>query len=388
MARDAAAAMLALALLVVYLCLIMGRSVLRGLVAAGLAALLLCGSALAAVPIRWGKPFAVAAPVFSLACPSRGLCLAGTTAGLLVSTDPPGGASAWLQGPSAPADGIFGATVNAVACPSASFCVAAGPDSILSSSDPAGGVTAWSINRLSLPAGHYLTSVACQSRRLCVAVARSVRLPGCCRAPTGGLVYVSSDPSGGPGAWRAEPLHDMPASVSCLASYCLLSTLDGDVLVSADPGRGVRSWRRVHVIGRPGYSFTLGALACATPRACVMPLPGPYGVAFSRDPAAGWHALFPAIVRANGGWLSGSCATAGLCVFSTLFGLRRAGGAAYGELFTTDDLGRVWQRHTVAGLGLSLVVSCASPAFCVAAGGGYHGNAPPVPFGQVVVGTA
>ena len=322
-------------------------------------------------PLHWSAPVTLPGSygVFSLACPSSALCVAGTSGDLLVSTDPSGGASAWVPSAAPPQRPGFGAAVHGIACPTVSLCVAVSSNAVLTSTNPAGGAHAWRVATLPIPDGWYLDGVACQSVTACVAFALPARGSRGTAAPRGGVVVASSDPGGGAGAWRLARLRDVADYAYCLGQECALATEDGDILTARDPAGAAHAWHSVHEIGAPGRPAFIPALACASVSSCLAPIGGQLrrgeiaGALTSTRPFS-WHytqrfggAPFAAPSAAN--------CVPGLCAFAASVGSGRHGG--YGEVLTTTRLGGRWSvtRYPASE---TPVVSCASASFCVAGG--------------------
>jgi hypothetical protein len=104
--------------------------------------------------------------VNAVSCPSVSLCVAGDSAGnILTSTDPAGGASAWTKARVARPDPI-GNSLTAISCPSVSLCVAGdGNGNILTSTNPTGGASTWTTAPVDIP-GCARESRPCESEQL------------------------------------------------------------------------------------------------------------------------------------------------------------------------------------------------------------------------------
>jgi hypothetical protein len=146
-----------------------------------------------------------------LSCPTAQLCAAITFNGLLVSTNPAGGAGAWTL--TATPDTF------SVDCPSTALCVAVGDDGITTSTDPA-DPAAWRTAR-----GRVLRSLACPTPSFCVTASDPQLL-------------ASSDPAN-PDSWHAVPA---PSDVgvdalACAApDLCAGASQIGFTYSSAQPG--------------------------------------------------------------------------------------------------------------------------------------------------------
>lgn len=323
----------------------------------------------AAAVTHWSAAVSLPEGIYALSCPSTRMCVAGTSDGVYVSTDPTGGAATWVQSIVPPARPGFSTTVHGVACPSVSFCVAVGSGSILTSHRPAGGPHAWKAVRIALPAQDSLNGIACGSASLCVAFAASDRGTSCCAAPRGGRVISSTDPGGGRHAWRAAVLHDVPDDASCMATVCMLATEDGDILIAEHPRQGAAAWHAAHEVGVPGKVADVPVIACVSRTECLAPIAGitdrgelrgnpsdlaPFGWSFTQ----GFGGAPDAIPD------SGACLASGFCAFGAT---AVSSGRGYGEIVTSSPSGGGWStEHVAANAGV--FVSCPSDGFCVAAG--------------------
>ncbi len=343
---------------------------LAAAVAFALALWLAAAGSASAAALRWSEPVTLPGSygVFSLACPSSRLCVAGTAGDLLVSTDPAGGAAAWVPSAAAPQRVGYGAAIHGIACPTTGFCVAVSSNAVLASTSPAGGASAWHTAVLPIPRGWYLSGVACESASVCVAFALPAAGPRGRAAPRDGVLAVSSDPGGGARAWRVERLRDVADYAYCLARECALATEDGDILTARAPA-AAHAWRSVHEIGAPGEVMFIPALACEAERSCLAPLGGELRRGEIAGSLASTRPFSWSYTQGLGGApfaapSSGSCAP-GLCAFAA--SVDSGGPAGYGEILTTPRLGARWSvlRYPAGG---GAVVSCASAGFCVAGG--------------------
>lgn len=217
----------------------------------------------------------VSGPLFGISCPSPALCVAtGSDSLVATSTNPTGGSAAWKvvhpggaqEGPGElaeelPAEVVFpGAQIRGVSCPSTGLCVAATLDGrILSSTNPVGGPSAWKIASLSgekEPHTH-MTGISCPSPTLCVAVAY------------GSKIVLSTDPTGDRPAWTvvelSEPLDFR--GVSCPSvSLCVAVDNEGKIVTSTNPTGGPSAWApAVSPAGPSG----LNGISCPSVSLCV-----------------------------------------------------------------------------------------------------------------------
>lgn len=315
----------------------------------------------------------------SLSCPSTTLCVASSSEGTLVSSDPTGGEAAWTAMPYIGLEGV--------SCPSASFCVgvqpgngtAGGTDHIYTTTEPAGGANAWHEFAIPHAQGQFWAGVSCGSTSLCVAY-ESGRFKNGFHVSTGGDVAVSTDPAGGAAAWKLISLHDVPAAVDCLEHTCVLGTNDGQVLTSNDPTSG--RWRTTTITGRhDGQLSDLGLAACTSSSYCLVGALGTPEVWYARDPASTKHwTPLRAITGLEGhGVVDGAgCASTGRCLLA-IDALTPASNTA--AMISSPKPGTRWQAPHVKGQYFA--ASCPSETMCVAVGAStYNGMSTRVIVGQ------
>lgn len=131
-----------------------------------------------------------------------------------------------------------------ISCPSASRCIAVGAgNTVLSSDNPTAGASGWNLANIGAgEQGPYFSpsrqirAVECLSAGFCVAVSYE------------GLVYTSTNPTGGAGAWSAADLSPEGPNihmygVSCpAANLCVAVGTEGKVLTSTNPAGGASAW--------------------------------------------------------------------------------------------------------------------------------------------------
>lgn len=323
--------------------------------------------------------------VGSISCPSTSLCFIGDLFGgqLLVSSDPTGSASTWHRTTFAQDGDVE------VACPSTSFCLATdstdtrgylfsatnpenGPwqalppidgynglirvscgrggicaaiDShgdVLTSTDPSGGPSAWRGTRIA--PGQNLDAVSCANRRLCVVV------------DAAGSVYSSSDPAAGGATWHGVSV-DEGASLRAIACptrhLCLAVDSAGRLLTTTRPTRGMNGWRRF-VLG-DGRSLT--AVACQSASRCVV---GGDGVIFvSTDPAGGRASWRRMGLKGDPAISSVACPSRRLCILASSTG---------GLILSRNPWARRprWHRERTTDAEMNLRrVACASADLCI-----------------------
>ncbi len=216
-----------------------------------------------------------AAKVFLLgvSCPSKSLCVAAGTNNLIASsTDPTGGAGAWNfvyagEGPAPktnewPAAFISGRQIQGISCPSVNLCVGVTDQgNIYTSTNPTGPASSWQVTQIDGPGRNtHLFGVSCPSVSLCVAVTGK-------RADEGKIV-TSTDPTGGPSAWKQV---ELPGSyefrgVSCGSpTLCVAVAADGRIATSTNPTGDASAWKAVGTPAGPGglrAAFCLSTPLC------------------------------------------------------------------------------------------------------------------------------
>jgi hypothetical protein len=164
-----------------------------------------------------------------VSCGTPSLCVAVARGGqMFVSTNPTGGASAWLPAgtPGGPGD------LEGVSCVSTLLCAVGNmTGNILTSTELAGGGAGWA--EANAGGSVQITGVSCPAASACAAVDNN------------GDVLTSADPTGGPAAWHFENLVPFTGEVeprnalwsaSCAStSLCALVGIQGRIFTSTDP---------------------------------------------------------------------------------------------------------------------------------------------------------
>jgi hypothetical protein len=167
----------------------------------------------------------------AVSCASASLCVATGNEGTIVaSTDPLGGPTAWRSAGAPGGD----AGLDGISCPTLSLCVTGNPGRVVSSTDPAGPAASWRV--VSAGTGLPVTGFSCPSIHACAAV------------DTNADVMISTDPTGGSGAWSFKnviPFDTTPGAgakgngmfgISCATtSFCAAVGQSFQVLTSTDP---------------------------------------------------------------------------------------------------------------------------------------------------------
>jgi hypothetical protein len=211
------------------------------------------------------EPIPLSESLSGVSCPTETLCIAvGAGDTLAFSQAPTGGRASWhvVTPPYPVGPGVTciegephcptpGGRLQAVSCASPSFCVAITYEGfVYVSTDPTGGAGAWSPTVINESGGNgatHLTAVSCPSPSLCVAVS------GGSNNSNGGRVLTSTDPTSG--QWQVARLgssFDL-RGVSCgTPSFCIAVAREGRLFASTDPTGGASAWREVGTPGGPG----------------------------------------------------------------------------------------------------------------------------------------
>lgn len=246
-----------------------------------------------------------------------------------------------------------------ISCPSAARCVAVGAgNTVLSSNNPTAGASGWSLANIGAgEQGPYFSpsrqirAVDCPSLGFCVAVSYE------------GLIYTSSNPTGGAGAWSAADLSPEGPNihmygVSCpAANLCVAVGTEGKVLTSTDPAGGASAWSLTQLA--PGLK--LRGVSCASGSLCVAV--GDEGeILSSTRPLAGagaWHETQLPGSAIDRDLLGISCPATGLCV---------SGNSVNTILTSTSPTGSAGSWTPAQGGGTVQITDVACPATdrCVA----------------------
>jgi hypothetical protein len=326
----------------------------------------LAGVPAAPGPLLWSDPLPIDLVALNgISCPSTRLCVAIDASGAISwSTNPTGPRGAWHL------DDVDGGNdLTGISCPSTTLCVAVDAlGDVVSSLDPTGGDAAWSVASVDRDVtalntdtgGTSLTrAISCPSTALCVAV------------DAVGDAFVSSDPTGGSGAWTGtyiDPgrtrgcttagLGCQPplVGVSCAsAAFCTAVDFSGDILTTATPTAST-PWTLTPTSASVG---SLWALSCPTAGFCAAP-DGSGKRVLTFDPTdptvVDAHAVHDAVYGI-------SCPTAALCL-----GDAEAGDGTSGLLGSADPTapGPRWSFGPPAAVN---AVACPSASDCIAADG-------------------
>jgi hypothetical protein len=232
--------------------------------------------------------------LFGVSCPSESLCVAGGSLDTIAfSQTPTGGADRWHvvrptyaepsqscleRGESVEFCSSPRGSIGAVSCASESLCVAVGYEgSVFVSTDPTGGAGAWSVTDTSgKGSATHLTAVSCSLPSFCVAVSGG-------NGAAAGTVLTTNDPASG--QWQAAQLAGSPdlRGVSCASpALCVAVAKEGRIFASTDPGGGASAWRQLP----SPTQRDLQAVSCVASLLCVAGDAGG-NVLSSDDPAGG-----------------------------------------------------------------------------------------------------
>ena len=311
----------------------------------------------------------------SVSCPSESLCVAGDSAGNVVtSTNPTGGVGAWTVTNVNTNPEKLGLAIFGMSCASASLCVGGDHSgNVLASANPTGGAAAWSVAHVSPSGGEAdsVTEVSCPSVSLCVAI------------DLGGNVITSTNPTGGAGAWSAAQV-DNPGNlligISCPSvSLCVAVDSVGNVLTSTNPTGGAAAWTKTLVPG----TYDGNGISCPSVSLCVF-TDGNGNVVTSTNPTGGAGAW--TVTNVYGDSLYGiSCASVSFCV---------AVDGSSNVLTYEAGVPTVLNIET----GGMFAISCPSTSLCVTTSGGSVvvgsstssklsvNTSPPMVFGHAQVG--
>jgi hypothetical protein len=236
-----------------------------------------------------------------------------------------------------------------------SLCVTVGPEGhsndagrIGVSTNPAGGPGAWRV--VPVGAAKEPWGISCPSVSLCVGV------------DFHGNGFSSVDPTGGANAWRVVHVDRAGGpiglaeflGVSCPSvSLCVATDDDGNVLTSTDPAGGVGTWRVTHFKA----PFGLGTPSCLSPTLCIAAYPGV--VLSSTNPAGGPGAWSLANVDAASFPVSVACASVSICFIGN------DDGTVARSTRPTAGAGS-WTNTRIDGNDLLNAISCPSSNLCLA----------------------
>jgi hypothetical protein len=202
-----------------------------------------------------------------VSCASAKLCVLGNSGnGLIVSTHPTAGASAWHVDPV----GAFDAdTFTAVSCPATTLCVA-GDNSfgrIAFSTTPGAAKGDWKIRTIAKGIGSLapgIGSISCPSTSFCLA------------GDTHGAIHWTTKPTGGPTAWHSVKITGgRLIAASCRSRhFCVVTDALHDVFATTDPMGGKGAWHQTtlatgHFPIAAASGENLTALTCAPHQLCL-----------------------------------------------------------------------------------------------------------------------
>jgi hypothetical protein len=344
-------------------------AILRVLLAAGLAALLIPAVA-GASTVSWHTyRITPARDLATVRCPSNSICVALTHAGQVLTTRNAGAAKPrWkvtaglkVMGPEEDSEQRVAYNLSG---PSVHLCVTSDLSKIITTTDPTGPASAWhavDVQPAGLNAEGKIDSLTCPSISLCVAGMNEWS-----NEEGGGTSLefaTSSNPAGDASAWHVfpgPPFVDYLTQVACSPGRVCAGGDDGNsVIASTNPTGGTADWSRV-----TNLSSQLQHTACPSISLCVgADFEG--RLAYSTAPAgSAWHqAKLP-----RGRYLTTlSCSSTSFC--------GATGGDAHhvtGVLTSTRPTrASSYTLRTFSARGDRLnAISCRSSSFCVAVGDG------------------
>jgi hypothetical protein len=172
-----------------------------------------------------------------LSCPSAGLCAMGgnSEGNVLISTDPTGGRSGWIEvgirgpQPDPPYPVNLNPAVAGIDCPQVSFCAVTGDAGVKTTTAPIGGPSAWTYSQVAAPG--FLGPISCaEDASLCVLI------------ESDGNAIASRLPEKEVKNWGiAEPIYEGEGlhAISCASdgSLCAVISDDGKVIVGTQRHR-------------------------------------------------------------------------------------------------------------------------------------------------------
>jgi hypothetical protein len=173
------------------------------------------------------------------------MCVISAEDGILTSTDPTGSASAWTYTtlPLPVVYGEHGEWLNGISCPSTQLCVGAfgvpptlgtAMSVMFTSTDPTGGASAWTEADLSQAS---VSDLSCPTVSLCIAGGTYQNL-------SADVQLTSTDPTN-PADWQAaDSAHPLNGIACPTASECFaFPTAGNQMLTSTDPDGGPSAWK-------------------------------------------------------------------------------------------------------------------------------------------------
>jgi hypothetical protein len=251
-----------------------------------------------------------------------------------------------------------------ISCPTAGFCAAVGGNNILvTSTNPSGDLSDWHPEYLgSGPIqeekgffnGHQVRGVSCPTPGLCVAVTFD------------GLIYSSTDPTGGNAAWQTIDVDGTGPNthmygISCpTVSFCAVSAGKGKIVTTTNPTGDATAWSKTQL----AQPLELRGISCTSASFCVAvgedidKSTDDGQILTSTEPLGGvWsQALAPG---AEGAMFGVSCPSTGLCV---------SGNAIGNLVVSTNPTGgtAAWDTFDGGGSVQITAASCISASLCVA----------------------
>jgi hypothetical protein len=289
----------------------------------------------------------------SVSCTQSTFCVVGNDAGsVLSSSHPGGGASAWSYahidpngaqggpGPTAPA------ALTTVGCHSASACVG-GDDAgdLMSSAHVAGGAAGWSFFNAVGDYFEVFTGSSCPALNECLVV-----------GTLGALAVIDPASTSRPTLARIDPARGL-LGISCPSiALCVATDFNGNVLSSTNPTGGPSAWRTVAISSAP-----LTGIACPTASLCVAV--NANGQVFSSThPTGDTAAWVPATIDPSHALTAVSCASAAMCIATD------DGGNVLSATHPTGG-SSAWSATQIDPASGLFAISCSPALTCVAVDG-------------------
>jgi putative hemolysin len=195
-----------------------------------------------------------------------------------------------------------------VSCPEVKLCVAISQDNVLTTTDPTGGPSAWKSvdvgNALMGQAGDEFGALSCASASLCVV------------GDVSGNVLVSANPAGAASTWKVVDVDARAsnAGISAVACpsvhFCVAGDDDGNILTTSDPRGGASAWKMVTPAGSDDSIHTL---SCPSASFCIAT---GAELLTSTDPAGGASAWYSTSGVINDDAEAVTCQSLHLCIVS------------------------------------------------------------------------
>jgi hypothetical protein len=257
-----------------------------------------------------------------------------------------------------------------VSCPSAQLCVAVGRNNtVATSTDPTGDASSWNSTFVGSGSadtgagggffnGHQIRGVSCPTTQLCVAVAFE------------GLIYTTTNPTGGASAWVATDLTPTGPNthfrgISCPSTnFCAAVASKGKIVTTTNPTGGASAWTTTQLEG----PLEVRGVSCVSAAFCVavgdngdevMSQPIDVGEILSSTNPLGGSWQRTEMTNGQGSLFGASCPSSTLCVTGNLYGNLLAAASPTGSA-------EAWKLAPGGGPVQITDVDCPSATKCVA----------------------